>query len=346
MRTRRRFKFASLSMMLVLAVSMYNCKSKDAEPEIPKFEEKYKDVKLPDVKPTTPTAVTTTQGSVTASATTTAVATALASGTVTSEVTAAAADVEKVIAPSEASKISAEFTPTVISNLVSTGTLPADLKASVSAIASNTALAAYLPKLTLPSVNGTVVTGVVKETTFTKNEPLIKFRDYAVAAINSPCTDSAQVVFNRVKATIDAARAAQEQTINATYADRVAAANSASCIAAAGTSFSSRNTSASNLLQAGLNALASIRGTLGEANYNLLTVFLYVNFVQTIELSGNLYTADVNACNLTATATIAAAAAARDTDLAAIATAYNNTLATMQATLTASFQTCHDQGQG
>ncbi|WP_259013915.1 hypothetical protein [Emticicia fluvialis] len=346
MKTGRKFKFASLSLVMALAVSMYNCKSKDAEPEIPKFEEKYKDVKLPDVKPTTPAAVTTTQGSVTASATTTAVTTALATGTVTSDVTTAAANVEKVIAPSEAGKISAAFTPAVVSNLVSTGTLPADLKASVQAIALNPALAAYLPKITLPSVNGTVVTGFVKESSFTKNESLIKFPDYAVAAVNSACTDSAQLAFNRAKATIDAARATQEQTVNATYANRVAAANSAACIATAGTSFSTRNTTANNLLQAGLTALASVKDTLGEANYNLLTVLLYVNFVQTIELSGNLYAAEVNACNLTTTATIAAAASARDTDLAAIANAYNTTITNMQATLTASFQTCHDQGQG
>ena len=345
MKTRSHFKFASLSLALFLAVGLYNCKPDETEPDIPKFEEEYNNVKLPEIKQTTPAPVTTVAGSVTTSAATAAVTTGLTAGTVTPAVTAAAADVQKVIAPAEAEKINAAFTPTVISAIASGGAIPADLKASMQAIASNPALAAYLPKVNLPAVNGTVVTGLVKDRPATKNDPLITLPDFSIAEILSPCTDTARAAYNRAKATLDAARTSQRLTVTNTYNTAIAGISPAACLATAGTNQATRNSAASTRLSSWLSYVSSLT-TVEESTRTLLSLFGYTVFFEDIEASTNLYNADTAACNLAAELAIANAATARNADYATIETNYSGQITSMQSTLNASFQTCHDQGQG
>ncbi|WP_259014421.1 hypothetical protein [Emticicia fluvialis] len=348
MKPRNHFKFLSLSLILTLAVGLYNCKPTPSEPEIPKFEEDFKGVKLPDVTPTTPKAATTTAASIQTSTAVSSVATAAAAGPSAPAIVSATTNMQKIVSTTEAAELVAAFTPAVISNLQTTGALPADLSIKVNAIASNPAFAAYLPKVTLPTVDGKVVTGAVKESTFDKNQPLITFPNYSVAAITSPCTDAAQAAYNTKKAEIDAARATQVASVTNTYTAAVTAANAsgASCSSAIPGKYATLKTGAATELNAGLAALLSAKAILGEGNYNLLVLLYYSAYVTNLNALSNLQTAELNACATLVTASIANAAAARDADLANITVNYNSQMSTLQSILTAGFQKCHDQGQG
>ncbi|PLK44437.1 hypothetical protein [Emticicia sp. TH156] len=348
MKPRNHFKFLSLSLILTLAVGLYNCKPTPSEPEIPKFEEDFKGVKLPDVTVTKPAATTVTPAAIQTSAAVSSLTSGVSAGPSSPAVVTATTDMQKIVSTTEAASIAAAFTPTVVSNLQTTGTLPADLSIKVNAIASNPAFAAYLPKVTLPSVDGKPVTGAVKESTFDKNQPLITFPNYSVAAITSPCTDAAQAAYNTAKGTLDAARATQVSTVTTAYNTAVTEANAsgASCSSSIPGKYTTLRTNATTQLTTDLAALAAAKDVLGETNYNLIVVLYYVAYANTISSLANLQAAELNACATLVTSSIAKAAAARDADLAGITNNYNTQLASLNTILTAGFQKCHDQGQG
>lgn len=358
MKSTNHFRIASLSLVLFLAIGLYNCKPKETTPEIPDFSGGFKDVKLPELTQSTPAAVTTTPGTITTSTTATAASTGLASGTATAAVTATAADIQKVVNPTDAGKIATAFTPAVVTTMLSGGALPAELSTSMKSIASNPALASYLPKVTYPSVNGTIVSGLVKETDFsTKDAPVIALPDFITsgttpnifAGVNdSPCTKAAEDAFNAAKKPLDDARAAQEKIVNDTYATRIAGINSTSCKTTATTALTAATTAAKAKLDqqlAGLNSLLTNKAITQET-YNLLSFFVYFDLYNSVVAATAFYSATVKACDVAADTAIAAAKSVQNTDLTKIQTAYGSAFATMKTTLDASYKTCHDQGQG
>lgn len=352
------FKIASLSLVLFLAIGLYNCKPKETTPEIPDFTTGYKDVKLPDLTQSTPAAVTTTPGTITTSTTATAASSGLASGTVTAAVTSTAADMQKAVSPTDAGKIATAFTPSVVTTMLSGGALPAELSTSMKSIASNAALASYLPKVTYPSVNGTVVSGLVKETDFTtKDAPVIALPDFITsgtkpdvfAGVNdSPCTKAAEDAFNAAKKPLEDGKNAQEKIVNDTYASRVAGISSTSCKATATTALTTAAAAAKTKLDqqlAGLNTLLTNKAITQET-YNLLSFFVYFDLYNSVVAATAFYNATTKACDVATDTAKAAAKAVQNTDLTKIQAAYGAAISTMQTTLNAAYKTCHDQGQG
>ncbi|RYU93733.1 hypothetical protein [Emticicia agri] len=352
MKAKSPLKFASLGLALFLAMSLYNCKPKETPFEVPDFNSGYKDVKLPDLTQTQPAAVTSTPGSITASTTATAASTGLASGTVTAAVTSTATDIEKVVTPTEAGNLAAAFTPAVVNTMLSGGAIPTDLSAQMKVIAADPALAAYLPKVTNPSVNGVVVSGFIKETVLPGKDadlPLITMPDFDVTDVTAtPCTEAAANAFAAAKKILDDTKSTQEKTVNDAYASRVAGANSATCKSSATTALTAAATAAKTKLDqqlAGLNTLLTNK-TISQNTYNLLSFFVYFDLYNSVVAATGFYAATIKACDVTADATIAAAKAAQTADLAKIQTAYTTSLTGIQTKLNADMKTCHDQGQG
>jgi len=333
--------------MFFMAIGLYNCKPTASEPEVPTFEEEYKDVKLPEVKPTAPEAVVSTPATITASAAIASLSADLASGKVTPAVTAAAANVQKVVSEAEVNKISAALTPALLTSLSNGGALPADLKATMLAIAGNPALAAYLPTFTLPTVDGKVISGFVKETPAKNNEDIITHPDFSVAEINSPCTDGARAAYNTARASLDATKATQELLITTAYNSAVSAANASTepGKAALVAKYTPLRNTALQALNAGLASLEANKAGIG-AMYDLLKILYLSAYADALDIFDKLQKAENSAVESTTTATIAKALTARNKDLVTIQTNYNAALAGMEVKLNASFKTCHDQGQG
>ena len=344
MKVKNYLKLMSLSTMFFMAIGLYNCKPTPSEPEVPKFEEGYKDVKLPEITPTTPVAVTVTEGSIQQSAAVTDLANDLASGTITPAVTAAVTSMEKIISADEAAKLTAAFTPEIIATMDSGGTIPANLKAQLDAIASNPAFAAYTVTITYPTVNGKVVTGFVKETNTIGNESIGVFPDFAVAQINSPCTDSARAAYNRARATLDAARIAQRDPITSTYNSAVSAANAAATTGKDGlpAKYKTLRAQATFTYYKRLGIAVAV----SAAFYNFVASIFLSNYHMELRALDLWEKAEESTYDIAAATKISNATTARDADYAKIQANYNAALAGMDVTLAASFQTCHDQGQG
>jgi len=344
MKPKNPFKFAILSIVLLLAMGLYNCKPVPSEPEVPKFDDKYTDVKLPEINLPDPEEVISTPATVNSSAAMDSIAADLATGKVTPGVIAAIGAVQKVVSAAEATKLVDALTPEILSSLSNGGSLPADLQASMLAIANNPALAAYMPTLTLPTVDGKVITGFVKETPAKNNEGVIGNPDFSVAAIHSPCADSARAAYNRAKATLDAAKTAQDLIVT-TYYDKLVDA-------------ATKNTEQRKaLIRAEILSFKTkaTKGHAGELAYyeahkenydSFRLVILMASYTQAMKLYDNAEKVAISAIDTEVAAKIAYALKVRNTNLPTIQANYNTQIAAMQATLTASYGTCHDQGQG
>ncbi|WP_259014416.1 hypothetical protein [Emticicia fluvialis] len=356
MKTKNSLQFVSLSLSLLLATGLYNCTPQKSEPEIPKFDEEYKNVKLPEITIVKPAEVVLVPGKVEEPKAVTSLSAELTAGTVTPAITAAATDMEKIVSADKAAEINAAFTDDVINKLAKGEPIPASLKASIDAIAANPAFAAYLPSLTLPTVNGKPVTGIVKELPFKNNQPLFTVPDYAIAAINSPCTDSAQAAFNRAKAVIDNARIQQRANVTNSYNQNVASINNTECFSTFQTTIVSSIATSLNVFNTRLvlinkittptSRIKSPANTLANPEAQLVKTLFIVNFTTQINSFNRLSVVSSSACDTEKTEKLRAAEIARDTNFVTVENNYKTALANLQATLTKSFQTCHDQGQG
>ncbi|WP_338868955.1 hypothetical protein WBJ53_18870 [Spirosoma sp. SC4-14] len=337
-----------------LATVLYNCKTKDVAAVTP-FTYTFKgldDVTIPDITQTTPASVSVTAATVTSSTLASAVNNDLAgiaaSGVVPASVQQAGTDISKAVSASQAAQLSAAFTPSVLSTLASGGALPADLKAQVDAIASNPALKAYLPTFTLPTVNGKAVGGRLGATTpGASNGSSTAATAYATTADDDACKAAANAAYNAALATLDAKKATQTATVTTTYSTAAAAiaAETAPCKAGIPAKYDPMKTAAQQTLNNTLASLEAAKTTLGSL-YDLLKAFAYVSYAQTIAGITTLEAAETTACDSVASAKLAAAAAARDTDLAKINTNYAAAVATLTTARDKAVASCHNQGGG
>jgi hypothetical protein len=343
-------KALSLGLAMCLVVGLYNCKPKETEPEIPDFEEGYKDVKpLTPITPSTPAAVTTTPASVTASAAASAASSGLASGTLTAAVTSTAADVAKVVSQEKATTIASAFTPSVVSTLQGGGELPASLKSEIDALKANAALAAYLPSVTLPTVNGTPVSLLVEKGSKENTESLpLSYPSFSVAGTTSECTDQALAAYTSAKKIVDDSKTALDKTVNDTYNAAAATVSSLTCKTTVASNFSAGAAAAKASLDASLAGIQKLvaDNAVNQTQGNLLTLFAYFDFTVKMGALATIVTSSIKACDTEASARIAALKAVQTKDLAAIQAAYDSALAPLKTTLEANMKLCHDQGQG
>lgn len=333
-----------------LAAGLYNCKTKDVASLTP-FTYTFKgldDIKLPTQPITAPASVTVTPATITVPALTTAVSSGLASigtsGPVPAAVQQAAAATGTAVSDAKAAEMVAAFTPAVITTLTTTGQLPASLKADVAAIAANPAMQAYMPKFTLPTVNGKAVSGRVGALTGTAaSTPIV-----SNAVQDDACRDAATAAFNAAKAGLDASLQTQTAAITAAYTATAAAAAAevATCQTGVVNTFTPMLTGAQATLNANIASLNAARSILGEANYNLLSVLNFVAYAQVIAAIATTQGASSTACTLTRDAKVAAAAVARDANLAGLTASYAATLATATTLRDQAIAGCHNQGNG
>ncbi|GAB4043941.1 hypothetical protein GCM10028810_08160 [Spirosoma litoris] len=324
---------------------MYNCKTKDVDSLTPFTYKFTNDVKLPDITPTAPAAVSATASSVTPSTAAAALSAGLASMTATGQpsaaVTQATADVAKAVTPEQTTAVTAAFTPTVLSNLTTSGTLPADLKAQVDAIAANPALQAYLPKFTFPSVNGKTVGGRVGVTP-------VDVVNTVSATQDDACEAGATAAFNTAIQGLNTAKTAQTATVTAQYtaAQATITADATSCKSGIPATYSGYKAVALQQLNSGLADLAAIRSIIGEAGYQQILLLYYVAYANAIINLNALQLADSQACDAVAAQRLANAQAARDKDISTINTNYNTAVATATTTRNQTAAACHNQGGG
>lgn len=332
---------------LLLGTTAYSCKTKDVSSITPVTYTfaGFDNVKLPEVTPTAPAAVSVTAGGVTSSTLAAAVSAGLSSiassGQVPASVQQAGAAVGQAVSASRASELASSLNP----DMISSGTMSADMKKELSALANNAALKAYMPSYTLPTVNGKAVGARVGAGGIT----LVPVANATQQDGSSDaCRQAAATAYNTVVQSLDAARTSQNTAINSNYTQLETAANAevASCQSSAPTRYTEQRSSLRTQLNSSLATLNSVRTTMGEALYNQMSLMMFAGYAQALTGFDTVQAADLNVCTATRDAKIAAAKTARDSDLNRVTTNYNTVLGTAATIRNQAITSCHNQGNG
>ncbi|UFH56342.1 hypothetical protein [Spirosoma sp. KNUC1025] len=332
---------------LLLGGVMYNCKTKDVASITP-FTYTFAgldNIKLPELTQTAPAAVTVTAGTVTSSTLAAAVTSALSNISATGEIPAvvkqAGADIAQTVPAEKAASLVSGFTP----DMINSGALSAEMKSQMSAIASSPALKAYMPSFTLPMVNGKPIGARIAA-------PTVATTAAAKAALLGgdvdACKQGATEAYNTVLGKLDATKASQTSTVNATYTQLETAANGdvAGCQAGVPAKYAPLRSTLKEQLTTSLATLNSIKSILGADLYNQLALMAYVGYFQALDNVDTIQSADGKACTATKDAKIAAAKVARDTDLNHINSNYNTALTEATTARDKAIASCHNQGTG
>jgi hypothetical protein len=317
----------TLALGLLLSFGLSNCKKDPVEaPIVYNFDDKFKDIKVADLKQTTPAAVTTTKGEVKTSEATTAASAAILSGGTTPALTSATSAVQAAVTAEQSTALSAA--------LASGATLTAAQQTQMATISANSSVASFLPAITFPTVNGVSVSGRVAAVPAMPK--LVDTQDMFLG-ISDQCTDAAAASLATAKTVLDAAKASQEATVNATFTTNETAANTTATadLAALATTVAGYKTS----LNSTLDPLIS-------ASSGYVKLFLQILKANWLSLIDKFDTASKAAITKAKDARIAAATAAKNTDLAGIATAYNTALNAAKKIATDAANSCHNQGGG
>lgn len=330
---------------LILGTTAYSCKKKDdVEPTTYTFAG-LDNIKMPELTQTTPAAVSATAGTVTSSTLAAAVGSALssmsASGPVPAAVQQAGAAMGQAVSASKAAAMTSSFT----SDMVNSGTLSADMKKEVAAMASNASLKAYMPSYTLPTVNGKPVGARIGAVGI---NPVAVANSVQQNGPTDACQQAATTAYNTVLQRLDAAKATQVATLNTTYAQYESAANGevAGCQAGVPTKSEGLRTTLRTQMTSSMTVLNSVRAKLGDVLYNQLALMAYVGYFQSLDNANTVQAADLTTCSAIKDAKIAAAKTARDTDLNTVTTNYNAQVMDATAARTKAVASCHNQGNG
>ena len=330
---------------LTLTLVMYNCKKKDEPFPTEPDSELVKEINAIDMETVTlvqPVAVTTTPSSLVVSAKATEVAGALStlsSGTVPPTVQTASNDMNAALTSAELNTLAA-VTPATINDIAGGGALPANLKAIMDKVMANPALLAYLPKMTLPTVNGKTVSGRTGTPESVEKVDGIEIED--------ACLIAAQAAFDAVKTKLDAKKATQDAQIAAAYSAAIAplAAEQASCTSGIPATYATMRTAAQAQATSSLNDLEAAKSVIPAGLYVAIKAFINIQLLNFLSSVNTLQAADLKACSEKTAAATAAAAAARDANTAAVNASYNAAIAKATTKKGELAQSCHNQGGG
>jgi hypothetical protein len=341
----KKSKFSVLMYVLALMLVMYNCKKKEEpfplEPYGPGLEE-LNAVKVDPVTPTPPAAVTTAPGTVAASPEASAVNDGLAdiatTGVVPASVTNAAATVSAALPAADIETLAA-VTPTTLAAIAAGGAVPAELQAIMDKVEANPALKAYLPKLTLPTVNGTSISGRIGAVQAIEAVESVQVED--------ACLLAAEAKFQAKKTELDASKATEEGKITTTYNNAIAplAADEASCKASIPAFMALLRAGVKDQIDQAYLALDNAKGGLGSL-YPVMLGMVNMQAIAAYKYLDSLEAASNKACTETKNAKTTAAQIARDADLAKVTTSYNTAIAAAQAAKGKLAESCHNQGGG
>jgi hypothetical protein len=356
MKTMKKSTITLMLCGLLLMLVMYNCKKKDEpfpdKPDQGKVEEINK-IEVAPIVPTTPAPVTTTASGVTVSAQAVAVnndlAAAAASGTVPASVTAAATTISTAFTPTEKAALGA-VTPQVIAAIAAGGAPSPELKAILDKAAANPAVAAYLPKITLPTVGGQAIGGRTAAAVSEKTEVSDVAAAQAVEEIEvtDACLAAAEAAFQTVKTKLDASKATADAAIATTYAAGIAplAGNEASCKAGLPAKYATLRSGVELQINNALASAQAAQAVLGPDLYTLVIQLINLTAISSYASLNTLQAADSAACTAVTTATTASLQAARDADLAKSTANYATALAAASVLRSELAQSCHNQGGG
>jgi hypothetical protein len=338
-------KLAALSLMMT--AMLFNCKDDKTDPKTPATDvsNELKALDLPAFTPKT-TSVPLTPGAVTASAKTTTISTDLAAmattGAVPASVKEANASLTSALSASELAALSS-ISPEAIEAMKTSGTIPAELKAIVDKAYANASLAAYLPVVTAPKVNG--VTVAATATARIGGTDAVEKTEGVL--VDDACITAANALFTAAKAKLDATRATQETSVAQAYATAIAgvANGQTACGATATATAAASRTAAATFLTQLLNFATTNQAALGD-NYVGLVEQAYLTYAATIASTNQLEILDKQACASVAAATPAAAVAARNADLATIRTNYEAKIGDANRLRDEAIESCHNEGSG
>jgi hypothetical protein len=340
-------KLAALSLMMT--AMLFNCKDDDktTDPTEPSTDisNQIKALELPAFTPTVAT-VPSTPGAIVPSAKTSTLVTDLSAmsttGTVPTSVIEANASLTSALSASELAALSS-VSPEAIEAMKTSGTIPAELKAIVDKAYANATLAAYLPSVTAPKVNGVAVTAPAAAR-IGGTEAVEKTEEVLV---DDACVAQATALFNAAKAKLDASRASQEAQVATAYAAAIAgvAAGQTACGTTATTNAATARTAAATFLTQLLNFATTNQAALGD-NYVGLVEQGYLYYIAAIGAANQLEILDKQACANIAAATPAAATATQTADLATIKVNYDAKIAEATRLRIAAAESCHNQGGG
>lgn len=323
----RKFKLLILNLCLffALTVLLINCKKIE---DIPVDTTKVTPVVPAAVTPSAPAPVTVVAGKVTEPAATAAVATEIASGTPSASTTATTQAIDKVLT----------VDPTTLAATLSTttpgATLSADVQTQLDNVAKVPEVTSFLSTIELPTVDGTAISGG----RLSASVPLIT----KINATVDECKAQYQKAFDDGKVLLDAGKTANDKALNDLYASRVATINAglASCKTSA-----SKAAAIAKAVTDMQKVFASIDASSLPARFKaLVKVLIFSSYNRLIINYTLLEKAETAVCGTKSTKETAAAAAARDKDLAAYLASYNTALNKLTTDFNTAYASCHNQG--
>lgn len=316
----------TLALGLLLSFGLSNCKKDPVEaPIVYNFDDKFKDIKMADLKQTTPATVTTTKGDVTTSATTTAALAAIQSGGTTPALTSATSAIQAAVTAEQSTALSAA--------LSSGATLTAAQQTQIATMSANSSVAAFFPVFTSPKVNGVPVGGRVAAVPVMPK--LVDTQDMFLG-ISDQCSDAAAASFATAKTILDAAKASQEGIVNASFTAAETAANSIATadLAALAIIIADKKLALNSSLDPIIEGFGSFQ-LLFQLNKLVSLVF-----INKLDEDSKLAIKEAKDLRITL------ATDAKKTDLAGIVTAYNTALTAAKKIATDAANSCHNQGGG
>ncbi|WP_254412311.1 hypothetical protein [Dyadobacter diqingensis] len=340
---KRTIKLAVYS--LLMTAMLFNCKDKDKDPDAPDsgLIDDLNKVEVVPITVVAPAAVKSTEASIEASAKATEVAGALdgiaASGTVPASVSGAAGNVSGAISASEVSTLNSVSSETV-SAVAAGGALSPELKTILDKAMANSAVAAYLPKFTFPTVEGVALKG----TRVAGSESVEKVEGVQV---NDACVDAANNAFDAVKTKLDASKATEVAKVDAAYATWIApiAAAQTACTDGLTPKYAAYRAAAQQTAAAAIADLDAAQGVLGNL-YPVLKALVNIQLLGALSSINTLEAADKQACIAKATAAKSLADAAKTANLSKVDAAYSTAIAEANKLRTDAIASCHNQGGG
>lgn len=339
-----------------MALLVWACTSKDAEPLVPYTFEDLKNLKMAPARVSVTASVSVTPSTVAPSAQATAVYNGIAAvvggAAVPPAVTQAVADMNGVLGSAgyNAAAVAGGFTPAVVDGLTGTGVLPANLQTIVNTITADARFQPYLPVFSYPRINGVEITPTTAS--IGQPTPTAAVDALAVELINytgnDPCFKSANDLFNQLMTSFESSRQGQIATIEGVFNQEKSAAEGeiTGCLTDTQNKYKALVSSARTALDATVNNLITIRSTLGDAQYNTLLAFAYVQFSYQVKVYYNLQMADLNTCAITKTTRLSAAQETRVINTNAVNDSFNTAVKTGQNLVLRAYDSCHNQGTG
>lgn len=330
-------RYASLlAYGLMATLTLYNCKDHETPPPTPDFGKELEGITVETVTLTAPAAVTSQAGTFAAPANN--AVSGYTGGAPTQAMQSASDAVSSTLSNTEISTLNS-ITPAQLQAIGNGGALPADVKAALDKIKGNPALAGFLPTFTLPTVNGTAVTGRTGLPELLEQVEAIKADDACLKAAQDALTN----VINKLKA--DAKT--QQDKADAEYQKQVGDATTAetSCKAGIPATFGAYRTAAKTQFDATNKTLDDNQAALGTV-YGILKALVNASYASALDTINTLEKAETAACTAKKDAAIANANAAKTENTNKVTAALNKGLTTANDKIKELAAPCHNQGGG